>query len=427
MGREDIKDVLKEWNYYELPEIKDRKLNPLEFLNWKLKKIISLVGFRRTGKTFLLLSIAKRMGKENAIYVNFEDKRLCDIDFSDFLNVLREVYGNKKMILLLDEVQNIDDWGRWLRTLNDLPDYFIFATGSSSKISLEEIPTELRGRTLSLRVFPLDFEEFLNFKGKSKEIPRGFLFKYLEEYLTFGGLPEIVLENNNMKKMLMAEEYFNTFVARDVIEKYDVENKKALNYIIRYLINSSYLTYSKLYNSMKSCGYKIGKGTVIDYTNYIERSFFAYFLPIYSSVKKQEQYPRKVYIIDNIFLRFGINMSFGRLMENLVFVELLRRKCCVTDFQFNYFQTRGGYEVDFLIKEGLRVKQLIQVTYANSFDEVEHREIRALLKAKEMFKEDNPELLIITWDYEDEKELSWFGKKGKIKFVPLWKWLLKDL
>ena len=90
-----------------------------------------------------------------------------------------------------------------------------------------------------------------------------------------------------------------------------------------------------------------------------------------------------------------------------------------------YLKTKEGYEVDFLIKEGLKVKQLIQVSYTNSFDEVEEREIRALLHARELFKQDKPELLIITWDYEDEKEMRWFRKRGKVKFVPLWKWLLE--
>jgi len=423
MGREDIKDVLREWNSYDLPKIKDRKLDPSEFLNWEIKKIISLIGFRRTGKTFLLFYVAKKLCKENTLYVNFEDKRLCDINFSDFLNVLREVYGNKKLILLLDEVQNIEDWGRWLRTLNDLPNYYIFASGSSSKMGFEEIPTELRGRTLSLRVFPLDFEEFLNFKEKSKEIPRGFLLNHLKEYLTFGGLPEIVLEDNGIKRLLMAEEYFNTFVARDVIEKYNIENKKALNYIIKYLIDSPYLTYSKLYNSIKSCGYKIGKGTVIDYISYIEKTFFIYFLPIYGAIKKQEQYPRKVYIVDNIFLRFGNNTGMGRLMENLVFIELLRRKRYTNYFQINYFQTREGYEIDFLIKEGPEVKELIQVTYASSFDEIDPREYRSLIKASELFKQ--AKLTIVTWDYEDTRTIKWFGREASIDFVPLWKWLLK--
>jgi len=112
-------------------------------------------------------------------------------------------------------------------------------------------------------------------------------------------------------------------------------------------------------------------------------------------------------------------------MENLVAIELLRRKAYLNpNLEIFYFRTKEGYEVDFLIKEGLKVRQLIQVSYANSFDEVEEREIRALLHAKELFKQDKPELICITWDYEDEKKLKWFGKEGKVKFLPLWKWLL---
>ena len=113
-------------------------------------------------------------------------------------------------------------------------------------------------------------------------------------------------------------------------------------------------------------------------------------------------------------------------MENLVAIELLRRKSYFNPkMEIYYFKTHEGYEIDFLIKEKLRITKLIQVTYANSFDEIDEREIRTLLKARELFGEHKPELLVITWDYEDEREISWFGKKGKIKFIPLWKWVLE--
>jgi len=110
-------------------------------------------------------------------------------------------------------------------------------------------------------------------------------------------------------------------------------------------------------------------------------------------------------------------------MENLVFLHL-RRKYRENRNIF-YLKTKENYEVDFVVKEGNRISKLIQVTYANSFDEISPREYRSLLHINELFKSDKPELIMITWDYEDEKKLSWFGKEGTIKFVPLWRWLLE--
>jgi len=125
-------------------------------------------------------------------------------------------------------------------------------------------------------------------------------------------------------------------------------------------------------------------------------------------------------------LGFKFSENLGKLMENAVAIDFLRRKSYFNpNLEIFYFKTQEGYEVDFLIKGRTRIEQLVQVSYANSFDEIDKREIRALLKAGELFKEHNPKLIVITWDYEDERELSWFGKRGVIKFVPLWRWLLK--
>jgi len=421
-----MRELIEEWKYFELPEIIDRKINPLLFLSWKVKKIIPFIGFRRVGKTYLLFQVAKKIGKEHTFYLNFEDIRIKDIKFSDFLKILREYYGKKKTVLLLDEIQEIERWDRWLRSLNDIPNIFVYVSGSSSKLGLENIPSRLRGRTFSITIFPLDFEEFLKFKGENPNIPDSIIRNHLNEYLEYGGMPEIVMENSKGKKLLTADEYFNTFVSRDLIEKHKIRNEPAIKFIIRYLLDATQFTHSKLYNTLKSCGYEVGKGTLLEYIDYLKESFLFNFLHIYASAKRKEQYPKKVYTIDNIFLRrFSTKFGTSRLMENLVAIELLRRKAYLNpNLEIFYFRTKEGYEVDFLIKEGLKVRQLIQVSYANSFDEVEEREIRALLHAKELFKQDKPELICITWDYEDEKKLKWFGKEGKVKFLPLWKWLL---
>ena len=168
------------------------------------------------------------------------------------------------------------------------------------------------------------------------------------------------------------------------------------------------------------------KNLVYDYVEKLSESFAVFFVEKFEkSVYKRKTSLKKVYICDtglSNIIRF--DKDIGKRMENVAFLELLRGLNKNPLREIFYFKDSQQHEVDFLLKEGFKIKQLIQVTCASSFDEIDKREIRSLLKAGELFKEHKPELLVITLDYEDEKEIKWFGKEGKVKFVPLWKWLL---
>ena len=147
-------------------------------------------------------------------------------------------------------------------------------------------------------------------------------------------------------------------------------------------------------------------------------SFF--FLDRYSvKVHLRESWPKKIYVVDNGLTKaVRFSQDFGKLMENCVFLELKRKQNKNPLLEF-YYLSNSDYEVDFIIKEGLNIKQLIQVTYASNKDEIEKREIKALIKASEILK--CKDLLIITWDYEDEIKIN----SKTIKCIPLWKWLLE--
>ncbi len=420
-----FEELIKEWFERELPEIKEREINLEKYINWKVKKIIPIIGFRRVGKTFLLFSLAKKVGKENTIYINFEDERIPrkGLSFQDFYQALKEIAGEKKVILLLDEIQEIPNWNRWLRTLNDISNYFIFVSGSSSKLSSKEIPTELRGRTLTINLYPLSFKEFLSFKGKDPEkIPKSSILKELKEYLKFGGLPEVVLSEEG-KKYLLLDEYFSTFITRDVFERYNIKNKEVMRALIRILFNSTYITISRLHKTLKSLNLRIGKNTLANYLFYLSQTFLIDFVEIISpSIKNTLQAPRKVYFVDNFLIsKYSSKFSenYGRLMENVVFLELKRRQNKNPLLEIFYWKDYQQKEVDFVIKEGLKVKQLIQVCYDISDIETKERESKALVKASDLLKCKN--LLCITWDYEGEEKF----KNKRIKFIPLWKWLLK--
>ena len=429
-----IKTILAEWKGKKIPAIIPREINIQDYLNLKVNKIIVLNGFRRVGKTYILYGLVNELLKSNSreevVDINFEDERIpLKTEFlSGLLPTAEEIFNKRVKYLFLDELHNIPNWSKWLRRIYDSQEMKIFVSGSSSKMSEEEIPTELRGRFLEIKIFPLSFKEFLKFKNldfdfkildySGKERP--LILKALMEYLKFGGLPEIVLIEEN-KKFELAQSYYATVIKRDIIERYNIKNEESLKALIKLLLDSKEYSISKSYNNLKSSGYKIGKSTLQRYISYIENSYFAFSLPIFSyKIKDQMQYPKKIYFIDNAFInsistKFSNNL--GRLYENIVAVELKRRKK-----EFCYWKNIEKEEVDFVIKNDSKAGQLIQVCYDISETDTKKREIRALLKASKDLKCKN--LLLINHDYFGEEELEWFGIKRKVKFVPLWKWLL---
>ena len=420
-----LREIIKEWGERELPHVILRSISLQEYTPERLKKVISVIGFRRVGKTYLLFDFIQAKGKGNCIYINFEDERVPeDSKVLTYLSeVIRELTSDRKLILLLDEIQNIPLWSKWIRRMLDTHKYTIFISGSSSKLSSKEISTELRGRSLTVELYPLSFKEFLTFKNQNNVelISESKILSFLREYLEFGGFPEVVLTEKG-KKYLLIEEYFQTFLMRDIFERYKIRQKQALKEIIRLLLNSTYFTISKITNTLKSAGFKIGKATVANYINYLRESLFIYPVEIFSyKVKNQIQYPKKIYFVDTFFInRFSTKFShnLGRLMENCVAIELFRRKFKNPFIEIYYWKDYREREVDFIVKNGKDL-ELIQVTYVSAGEVIEEREITSLIRASKELNSNN--LLIITWDYEAEEKFK--GKK--IKFIPLWKWLLE--
>ena len=296
-------------------------------------------------------------------------------------------------------------------------------SGSTSKLSLKEIPKALRGRTLNKKVFPLSFKEFLKFKNI--ELEKDFYYSekklnkiknQLREYLEYGGFPEVVLEDEEQNKKRLIQEYFRTIVALDLGEKYNIKNLELLSDLLKLMLNSTMFSHNKMYNILKSMGKKVGKESMVNYVKKSQEIFFSYLLPIFSyKIKDQMQYPKKLYFNDNGFINYvGLKFSedLGRLLENVVAIELKRR-----GKEIYYWSDRKKREVDFVIKEGTEIKQLIQVCY-NLNEETKDREIKSILKAsKDLSCKD---LTIITWDQEKRKKIE--GKT--IQMVPIWKWIL---
>jgi predicted AAA+ superfamily ATPase len=436
MRKEELITILSEWNFWgkelEVGIERITYTNKIkEFLNSPINKIISVYGVRRSGKSFILRQIAKflseNFGPKNNLYINFEDVRLeknletllkC---YEAYLEIIRPT---SKPFLILDEIQEVDGWERFVRSLQEKNEAKIIVSGSSSKLMSEDLASLLSGRDIPVEIFPLNFNEFLSFNKisiKSFEevlINKSLLIKSLREYIEFGGFPEFVIEKNESMKKEILKRYFDTILVKDVKNRFRLRESDYIEKLsIFYLTNvASHISFNRLSKVLK-----IPTKTVERFSKFISVSRMIFFLEKFSfGAKERIVSPLKVYSIDTGIsnaIGFKFMENFGKVMENLVAIEL-QRKFKKPVFEVFYFKDYQQHEVDFVIKEGLKVNQLIQVTYASSKDEIEKREIRALLKASELLNCKN--LLIITWDYEDEIKVN----NKTIKCLPLWKWLL---
>ena len=427
--------LFKEWQDIWIPELKERELEVK--ISEKVRKIITFTGIRRSGKTYMMFQFIKQLSenvpKENIFYINFEDDRKENTkkSLTHLIPTLMKLYGNsdKQYFLFLDEIQIMPDWSQWLRRVYDSYRNINFVvSGSSSKLSSREIPTELRGRALNYEILPLSFIEFLKFKGielekhfEHSERKMSILKRELDDYIENGGFPEVVLEDPVSNKKKFVQEYFRTMISRDMIERHNVKKVHLLNDFLKLLINSKEFSVNKSVNIFRSQGKQAGKETLINYMKYAEESYFCFFIPIFSyKIKDQMRYSHKVYFTDNSFIT-NLSLRFlknsGRFYENLVAIELIRKKTIDPMLEIYYWKNKSG-EVDFVIKRGLKVKQLIQVCYDITYYDVKKREVEALLDASKELKCN--ELLVIT---NENESIEYFEGK-KIKFIPLWKWLL---
>lgn len=419
-----LAEMIKNWWSEPLPRVRSRDVRLTNLLSTEIKKIITVTGFRRVGKTFTLFDLAKELGKERCLYFNFEDERLPQDTsvLTELLNVAQELKGKEPLIFLLDEIQEVPDWSLWARRVNETTPHRLVLSGSSSKLSSNEIPTELRGHSLTVEIFPLSWKEFLDFLSVDiNSVPTPDALNLLRQYLTFGGLPEIVLSEEGLKPLLLSE-YFNTFVLRDVIERYRLRNADALRELIRLLFNTRDYTYTKLANTMKSLGYAISKATLIRYMRWLESSYFLSTVELCSpSVKKKAQAVRKAYIIDTFFSsKFSTTFSqnIGQLMEQSVWQALKRRAARDPMMTFAYWRDYSQHEADFVVMNNREPAGIVQVTYAVSYSDVPQREVGSAIKAaKNLACRD---ITIVTWEVERVENVDGYD----VKFVPLWKWLL---
>lgn len=401
--------------------------------------IISLIGPRRAGKTYIMYDIIRnrqKIGDSEFIFANFENSELSGLAANEVKKLIgahEQAYGRKPLYLFLDEIQALKGWEKAVNSLYETKRYRIFLSGSSSKVLSREIATMLRGRSLPYLVLPLSFSEFLSFqgieakKGALSSSAENKLKRGLKDYISLGGFPDAVLNPETADRFY--REYIELVVFKDIIERHNIKNPS----LIRFLINSSLASFGKivslhkLFLTAKSAGIEASKKTVYSYSYCLEESFFIFLVKKFSfSAKKTETSMPKLYLND-IGLKSVIKApgeSTGRLYENLVFLHLKRMQAERPLLEVSYYKVQPQeYEVDFVVAEKSKVKQLIQVSFGLSEEKTLEREIRALALASRELRCSN--LLVLTESEEMEKKISWFGIKRKVKFIPLWKWLLQ--
>ncbi len=415
-----MEEIFEEWDIYaQRKELKQRDIDLNILINTSKLKIIAITGIRRSGKTSLLILLRQMLEKksEKVRYVNLEDSRIKDK--KGVLDDILAWFGDSGY-LLLDEITSVDDWAGWLSRYHEMLKGKLKIIVSSSRKGLTSPSKPLRGRILPQELYPLSFHEFLQFNNIKKEkttIGIGKVKRALDEHLILGGFPEIVLINNKTDKISISNSYFRDIIGLDVAE-ISKENISIVEIFGKYIIDTSYFSASKCLNFLKTLGYKIGKQSILNLEKNSQERYLFFFVPIFSyNIKNRSQYPRKSYLGDTGFMHsISGKKDMGKLYENSVFLELKRRLS--QNQEINYWKNKEGIESDFVIREGLEIKEIIQVVYELNDEKTKVREIKGLISCAKEFKMKKG--TIITKDYESVETVD----EITIEYIPLWKWLL---
>ena len=423
--KEIIKTIIIDFHDSGLKATKSRMIE----LPIASNAVVSVIGVRRAGKTYLLFETIKRIIKQQVpfrqiLYINLEDERLnLSADKLDLiLQSYIELYPDlvlEKCYFFFDEIQNVAGWEVFIRRIFDTVTRNIFITGSNSKLLSSEIATSLRGRTITYTIYPLCFKEYLqflsiptNYYGTKQRIE---LIRHYNNFMRFGGFPEILSQPDDLK-IKRLQNYFDTIIYKDLIERYQISNPVIIKFFLKKILNqiTKPLSVNKVYNDLKSMGYKIGNNILYEYLDYIQATFSALLIAKFSfSEIKQTKGEKKAYSIDNGLItatNFSLSENKGKLFENMIALELLKHEISITYFKDNY-------ECDFIAETNTKYLP-IQVTYSMEDADTRKREIKGLVHACRSVKCNKA--LIITTDIEE----TTLDDGVNIKIIPAYKFML---
>lgn len=386
-----------------------------------------LVGIRRAGKSYQMYQDIQnivRSGKatlEDCLYINFEDERISSIEASELgllLECYAEMYDNRKPLVYLDEIQNIEGWEKFARRLADSK-YRVFITGSNAKMLSRDIATTLGGRYIIREVFPFSFAEYLTFHQIHLKTNWEFdpeqrleVIKLFNTYFYFGGFAETFSLTD---KREWINSLYQKILLGDIIARNEIRNSGAIRLLAKKLAESVMqpTTQTRLLHIVKSSGSGISRNTLADYLTYMNDVYLTFNIPNFTDSVAERMSSCKRYFYDNGLLSNFLINAETKLLENIVAVNLIERYGKEEDRVFFY---NKGIEVDFYIPDE---EMAIQVSYSIDDPITREREVRALYKMSEVFG--LKKTFIITWD--EERIIS--RNELNIEVVPVWKWLLR--
>lgn len=363
--------------------------------------------------------------KSNKVFINCEDIDFFGIttnDLSKLEEALYRIYKpdeTKDIYLFIDEAQTFPEWSRWLRTLFDQRKYKIFITGSTSELSLDNLPSELRGRAVNTKVLPFSFKEYLRSRKITleeymKPDETGKIVEALSQFLDFGGYPEITKTDDTVLKHVLLSELYATVIQRDLIERYGIRKTTVFRAFMNSLFGSACRNISipAIVNWFESQGTRISAVTALNYLNYAQSAFLFFLIYPYSRKIKERNTKPKLYVSDPGILGL-FDPDKGKKLENAILIELIRRGKNV-----HYYSK--SIEVDFVLVEQNKACELIQVSYTIGDPETYARETTALLEASKKLNCRN--LTVIT--FNEERNIERDG--ATINVTPAWKWFMKQ-
>jgi predicted AAA+ superfamily ATPase len=433
MDKNEIIAILEDWNFWkkdlpigiERPDYLSRLKNYLP-----TDQVIVITGARRAGKSYIMRQLVKKLITEGrdareTLFINFEDPRFIGLDAKTLQRIF-EVYQEVVRpagipVVFLDEIQEVEGWEKWVRSMQELRKAKVIISGSNARLLSGELSTLLTGRRLNLVVFPLSFREFLSFKGLEVKEELDLIAERIKiqgmfrEYLDFGSFPEVVLAQEKRQILL---NYYEDVLYKDLVKRYRIKKIQALKSLARfYFSNVANLI---TYNSMKKF-LDLSTDTVEKFSLYFQNAYLLFFLTRFSyKVREQEKSPRKVYAVDSGLASvagFQVSQNVGRMAENLVFLELERRALSAADLEIYYWKDPQHREVDFIVKRGQKPEELIQVCWnPMARNKTRDREIKAMFKAATELKLEK--CIILNEDYEGEEKINGIVAR----YIPLWKW-----
>src|SRR3989344_4836451 len=352
----------------------------------KSKEVIVIYGARQVGKTFLLKYLIKNHLK-NVFYFDLELPNLLELCNQGAESVFKYLIQKgadekQRVFLVIDEIQYMEDPSKFLKIMHDnYPNIKLLVSGSSTFEIKKKFKESLVGRTVNFELYPLSFEEFLIFKGKTyklnKENTKAIndeLVALAEEYIKFGGYPKIVLEKSEEKKQTYLAQIINTYVRKDIRDIGNIRNISAFNKLVEVIASQS----GQLLNALEiSNTLKINRETVLEYLDLLENTFMIKRItPFHKNLRSELSKNPKVFFLDTgmmhlLWLKEFPKVVFGNVFETFVFLELMK-----LNKKINFWRTTNKQEVDFIIKN----KELYAVEVKYNFQNLDNSSLRFFSK-----------------------------------------------